>query len=142
MTVKPEWLIIAESELGTAEVPGAGNNPRIAEYAACTSLKASEDSVPWCSSFTNWCFKQAGIKGTGLANARSWLKWGTGIDKPTLGCVVVLKRGAPPSGHVTFYTASLGEDKIVCLGGNQGDKVKYSTYLKSEVLSYRWPTTV
>lgn len=135
----PKWLEIAKKELGTAEIAGPADNPRIVEYAACTSLHASDDETPWCSSFVNWCMKQAGIKGTNMANARSWLTWGVGIEKPVEGCVVILKRGAPPSGHVTLFVKQFDADTIVCLGGNQGNQVKYSHYQKAEVLGYRWP---
>ena len=83
--------------------------------------------------------KQAGIKGTGLANARSWLTWGAKLEKPAEGCVVVLKRGLPPSGHVTLFAADNGDGTVKCLGGNQGDQVKYSNYPIADVLGYRWP---
>jgi uncharacterized protein (TIGR02594 family) len=136
--MKPAWLGIAEKELGTHEIAGAGNNRRIIEYHLATTLKASSDSVPWCSSFANWCMKEAGFPYTGSAAARSWLHYGYGLKNPEVGCIVVLKRGAPPSGHVCFFVEDLG-DNIRCLGGNQGDEVKYSVYPKTDVLAYRWP---
>jgi uncharacterized protein (TIGR02594 family) len=129
---------IAKSEIGTKEIPGAKDNPRIVEYAATTSLHADDDETPWCSSFVNWVVKQAGLKGTGSAAARSWMTWGIPTPSPVPGCVVVLKRGAPPSGHVTIYDRDNG-DFIACIGGNQGDQVKISNYPKSDVLAYRIP---
>lgn len=136
------WFEIAKGELGVQEIVGGEDNPRIIEYAACTSLHASDDETPWCSAFVNWCMKQAGIKGTGLANARSWLDWGTPIPDPVEGCVVILKRGTPPSGHVCFFVSYMGNGWIKCLGGNQGDpgQVKYSNFKMADVLGYRMPT--
>jgi len=136
-SVKPKWLEIADAERGQKEIKG-GENPRIIEYHATTTLAAKEDEISWCSSFVNWCMEQAGIKGTGLANARSWLKWGCPLEIPVEGCIVILKRGAPPSGHVCFF---LREDdtSIACLGGNQSDQVKVSVFKKADVLGYRWP---
>ena len=136
---KPDWLKIAEAEIGTKEIAGPVDNKRIVEYASCTSLHASDDETPWCSAFVNWCIKKAGLIGTNSAAARSWLQWGRQLFNPVPGCVVILKRGVPPSGHVTFYVKDRDKDFITCLGGNQGDQVKYSHYHKSDVIGYRWP---
>lgn len=135
----PAWLEIAEKEIGVVEVPGAGDNPRIIEYHKATTLKATDDSVPWCSSFVNWCMREAGKTGTGSAAARSWLNWGRKLDAPIVGCITVLKRaGSPSNGHVAFYVAEAGSN-IRLLGGNQSDQVKISSFPKSMLLSYRWP---
>lgn len=135
----PAWLRAAAGESGTREVPGPADNPRILEYHRQTSLQASDDSVPWCSSFTNWCMRQAGVAGTNSAAARSWLGWGQRLDEPRNGCVVVLKRGTNPAhGHVGFYVGD-GAGSIRVLGGNQGNQVKVSQYPKSMLLGYRWP---
>lgn len=135
----PKWLEIAQKEVGVKEVVGEADNLRIIEYHACTTLRAKDDSVPWCSAFVNFCMKEANIKGTGLANARSWLDWGVELGYPALGCIVVLRRGLPPAGHVGFF---IGEDDyyISLLGGNQSDAVKISKFPKSDVLGYFWPT--
>jgi uncharacterized protein (TIGR02594 family) len=135
----PKWLEVAMKEIGVVEVPGPGDNPRVLEYHQATTLKATEDSVPWCSSFVNWCMKQSDIKGTGSAAARSWLSWGKKLDAPRNGCIAVLKRGnSPTNGHVAFYVGE-GGSTIRLLGGNQGDQVKVSAFPKTMVLSYRWP---
>ena len=138
----PKWLEIARKELGQAEIKGSKHNPRIIDYHFATSLKATEDEVPWCSSFANWCMKQAMIKGTGSAAARSWLEWGHKVEKPVPGTICIFRRGSDPkSGHVGFY---VGEDDhtISLLGGNQGDRVSVAKYKKSELLGYRWPFPV
>ena len=70
--MKTPWIDIAKGEMHQAEIPGPMANPRIVEYHATTSLKATFDEVPWCSAFVNWVMEQAGIKGTGSAKARSW----------------------------------------------------------------------
>lgn len=130
---------IAKQEVGAKEVPGPQHNKRILEYHATTTLKATTDEVSWCSSFVNWCVTQAGLKGTDSAAARSWLKWGTPVDTPREGDIVIFSRGSnPQSGHVGFYIETIGET-IKVLGGNQGDQVKVSNYLKSNVLGYREP---
>ena len=138
--MKPVWLEIAEKEIGVIEIEGNKNNPRVIEYHQTTTLKAKEDSVPWCSSFVNWCITQAGIQGTNKANARSWLSWGKSIkEKPEIGCVVVFSRGSnPASGHVAFFLRET-EKYVEVLGGNQGDCVCVSKFSKSTLLDYRYP---
>ena len=132
---------IAQKELGVAEVPGDNSNPRIIEYDKHTTLKATSDEVAWCAAFANFVADTAGYPGTHEANARSFLSWGVSIDKPILGCVVVLKRGSDPSqGHVTFCDhPDISNGIIRCLGGNQGNQVKISRFPISDVLGYRSP---
>jgi uncharacterized protein (TIGR02594 family) len=135
--MRPEEVLkIAEAEIGVHETSGPESTARINEYAACTSLKAKSDEVPWCSSFINWVICKAGGKGTNSAMARSWLSWGEPVN-PFPGCIVVFKRGTYPSGHVAVFLERKGES-ISVVGGNQSDRVKVSAYHKADVLGYRW----
>jgi uncharacterized protein (TIGR02594 family) len=135
----PAWYAIAWGERGQKEHSGPGDNPRILAYQTACSYNAHDEEVPWCSSFANWAMKQAGIKGSGEASARSWLKWGKGLDGPRRGAIAVLSRpGAPSNGHVTFYVGEEG-GRLKLLGGNQENQVKISYYDKSRLLGYRWP---
>lgn len=131
-------LQIANLEIGTREIPGRGkDNPRILEYHATTTYHAKQDEVPWCSSFLNWVVTKAGVKGTNSAAARSWLYWGELCTDPVPGCIVVLKRGAPPSAHVGFFIRRVEGGFIKVLGGNQSDQVKLSYFPEADVLGYR-----
>jgi uncharacterized protein (TIGR02594 family) len=135
------WMAFAFGEVGQHEVKGtSANNPRIQEYLAAASLPHDPDETPWCSAFVNWCMKQAGIQGTGRANARSWLSWGPCLAKPTYGAVTILWRdkrnGA--KGHVAFYTGER-QGSLVLLGGNQDNQVKIKDYGSGRLLGYRWP---
>jgi uncharacterized protein (TIGR02594 family) len=132
------WLVVAKNELGTKEIPGDRDNPRILEYHRATSLAASDDETPWCAAFVNWVFKQVNIPGTNSAMARSFLQWGRAIMNPVPGCVVVFARGAYPSGHVAFFLSRSG-GFVTVLGGNQSNQVKISEYPASDVLGYRMP---
>ena len=134
----PPWLQVAMGEIGVKEYPGPADNPRIREYHSHTSLAASDDEISWCSSFENFCMVKAGLPGTRSAAARSWLKWGVATG-PRLGAVVVLKRGSLSwQGHVTFLLEQEG-DRLICLGGNQGNAVKVSSFPVSDLLGVRWP---
>jgi uncharacterized protein (TIGR02594 family) len=120
-------------------VPGQGSNPRIDEYLKTVGM-APDDEISWCSAFVNWCIEQAELKGTGKANARSWLDWGEPCE-PQRGAVCVLWREDPKGwkGHVGFYMKHDAK-KVQLLGGNQGNSVCNATYPIERVLGYRWPS--
>lgn len=145
---KPKWLEIAEGEIGVAEKRG-GENPRILDYHAATSLRAREDEIPWCASFVNWCLREAGIPGTNSAAAISFASWGDRITEPREGCVTVIRQrkkgqdqatGSASGNHVAFFK-KIENGRIFLLGGNQSDSVKVSSFgLGSyDVTTYRWP---
>lgn len=145
--MQPKWYELATGELGTQEVVGKGNNPRILDYHKATGLAASEDEISWCGSFVAWCMSGAGVpynKGDAAA-ARSWLKWGRELKEPTLGCVVIFWRQSPTSwqGHVGFYAGKTPDGKkILVLGGNQSNRVSIAPYDADRVLGFRWPAGV
>jgi uncharacterized protein (TIGR02594 family) len=143
------WYAIAQNEIGVHEesLPGQ-HTPRIVEYHSTTTLKATDDETPWCSSFVNWCMKQAGIRGTGSAAAKSWLNWGQALEDSREGAVVVIKKkssgsdkatGSSSGFHVAFFVSKT-ETHIRLLGGNQSDQVRYSNFSLSayDVKGYRW----
>jgi uncharacterized protein (TIGR02594 family) len=144
----PPWLQVAMGEIGIKEYPGPADNPRIQQYHQETSLASSDDETSWCSSFVNWCMETAGVEGTSSAAARSWLRWGRPVEHycttpravlQRLGAVVVLRRGRETwQGHVTFLLEQEG-DRLICLGGNQGNAVKVSSYSAADLLGMRWP---
>jgi uncharacterized protein (TIGR02594 family) len=145
----PDWVDVALHELksGVEEIPGPSHEARIIQYHRATTLKASEDEVPWCSSFVNWCVERAGYTTTKSARARSWLAWGTDIDPPAYGCVVIIKRGGgsqpgpevlDAKGHVGFFMGFADPRHIQILGGNQGNRVSIRPYPAARVLGYRW----
>ncbi len=149
--IQVPWLTIARAELGVSELLAPGvDNPRIVEYHATTTLRASDDETPWCSSFVNWVLAHAGYKGTRSARARDWLGWGLKMQQPSAGAVTVLHRqrgprhdrstGSSSGYHVAFFV-SRTPTHIRLLGGNQSNQVKYSDFSLAgyEVSGYRWP---
>jgi uncharacterized protein (TIGR02594 family) len=137
--VEPPWMAAARSQVGMQEYPGEQHNPRILAYHQTTTLRATTDETPWCSSFVNWCMVQAGLQGTNSAAARSWLQWGRPVTDPVPGCVAVFRRGSSPtSGHVAFFLEKRGTG-ILVLGGNQSNSVNVSSYLSAALLGYRMP---
>jgi uncharacterized protein (TIGR02594 family) len=137
------WMDIARGEMGQKEIAGGRDNPRIVEYHRSTSLRASNDETPWCSSFVNWTLEKAGYKGTDSAAAISWKDWGRKVDglgQGRAGDVVVLRNKASGQNHVGFLDHA-GGGKVTLLGGNQSNQVKLSSFnLGSyEVVAVRRP---
>lgn len=141
----PGWMKVAKAEIGTAEIRGSEDNPRIVEYHEHTSLKAQDDETPWCMAFVNWVLFKCMLLGTGRANARSVVKSENFIklDGPVYGCIVVFWRESPESwkGHVAFFE-ELVNNNVMALGGNQGNEVSIKAYPKSRVLGYYWPKDI
>lgn len=144
--ILPPWYIVAKKEHGVTEVEGATHNQRILEYHQATTLKAKDDETSWCSSFENWCLEQCGYPTTKSAVARSWETYGQKVAKNNLkiGDIVVFKRGNQGwQGHVAFYAGQRrrykGADQILCLGGNQNNKVSYQWYGVDKLTAIRRP---
>ncbi len=135
------WLVLARRELGQREIRGEEDNPRITEYLSRTNLpeKFHRDETAWCGAFVTWCCKEAGVLYSSQATARSWLSVG---EKCTVrkGAICVLWRNSPNSweGHVGFVV-DWKPDRVLLLGGNQGNAVTEKWYPTSRVLGYRWP---
>lgn len=129
---------IAKRQVGHREVRGTEANPQILEYLKTVKIYEESDEIPWCAGFVNWCHREAGVAGTGRANARSYMRWGTRTDSPREGDVVVFWRSSKNSwkGHVGFFVKK-SYDQILCLGGNQKDKVSYWYFDAVRLLGYR-----
>lgn len=135
----PRWYELALAERGVTEAPGAANNPAVqAYYRDAGHPEVKHDSVPWCAAFVGAMLARAGATPSGSLAARSYLNWGVKLDAPRRGCIAVLKRGTGWQGHVTFFDRE-ENGRLVCLGGNQSDKVCFAVYRKSLLLGLRWP---
>jgi uncharacterized protein (TIGR02594 family) len=134
----PKWYELALAERGVKEAPGAADSPVVrAYYRDAGHPEVTHDSVPWCAAFVGAMLKRAGVEPSGALNARSYLDWGKRLAAPKQGSIVVLSRGSPWQGHVAFFDHWEG-DRLVCLGGNQSDRVSFATFPKSRVLGHRW----
>lgn len=142
--IEAKWLTVAKAEIGQQEIAGSQHNPRILEYHAETTLNAKDDETAWCASFVGWCLRQAGLVGTRLAAARSYLTWGDALADPVPGAIAVLWRGSRDGwqGHVGFYVGEDPAGQMLLLGGNQANKVSVAPYSHDRLLNFRWPTGV
>ena len=132
-------MTIAKNELGQSEIPGPKHNPRVVEYLKTTGSWWNSDEIPWCSGFCNWAISKSGIKGTNSAKALSWSDWGQALSKPSYGAIAVIDYGKG-KGHVGFVAGKNSTGKIVLLGGNQSNRVKYSVFSSNKIKSYIYPS--
>lgn len=140
----PNWYQLAKTQVGTKEVKGAGNSKKILEYHKATTLQATEDSVPWCSSFVCWVLEACGIRSTRSAAARSYSSYGESVSKAKIqiGDIVVFQRGNSSwQGHVGFFAGWANKDKtsVSVLGGNQSNSVNISSYPTYKLIAIRRP---
>lgn len=138
---KPSWLIEAEKHIGKKEYPGAANNPWIVLlWQKIKRGGIKSDAVPWCAAFVGGCLETVGIVSSRYESAASYLKWGTPISTPVTGCIVVFARDG--GGHVGFVMGMDDKQRLLVLGGNQGDKVSVAPFEQFRVVGYRWPLLV
>lgn len=135
------WFETAKSLLGTKEVAGDGNNPRILAWAQVvggwTGKFYKEDEIPWCGLFVAYCMKKANIPvHDGVLSALSWASWGTPLSRGVPGAVMVFVR--PGGGHVGFYVSE-DADSYHILGGNQSNAVTITRVAKHRFKAARWP---
>jgi uncharacterized protein (TIGR02594 family) len=136
-------MTIARSYLGTKEIKGSADNPKIMEmYRTVGHDWVEHDEVAWCAAFVGHCLEKAGFASTRKLNARSYLTWGekvAGLEQAREGDVVIFTRGASVAqGHVAFFLKAVGS-QIEVLGGNQSDGVTIARYAKSRLLGIRRP---
>lgn len=141
---KPYWLVIAERYIGTEEFKGAKHNPIIVGFWKMIKRGGiKDDETPWCAAFVGGCLEQAGIVSSRFEGASSYLRWGIplSVQRPRLGCVTVIKR---PGGNHVFFTVGVSADgtKLIGLGGNQSDKVRYAVFNMADVRGHSWPIAV
>ena len=111
------------------------------EFFKANNVACDPKTTPWCAAAVK-AAETADGKDTKVLNlmARSGLKYGTPVQLKDAreGDVVVFKRGAPPSGHISYFVRLEG-DYVVCFGGNQSDRVCESKYPVSGLIGIRRP---
>jgi hypothetical protein len=97
---------------------------------------------------------KVGIKGTETLWALDWANWGEKLAGPAVGAFAPMTRAGgvgTPDAPTTTHTAeidtspSFGRDSqgnLMCLGGNQSDRVSIVPFPAARPLSFRWPVGV
>lgn len=132
-----DWMTIAKSHMGVAEVAGARDNPTILQfYADVDHPEIDNDETSWCAAFVGSCLKRAGMRYLPTLLARDYTKYGPDVKKPEVGRIAVFWRGSPSSwkGHVGFIT-KFDDESLWILGGNQGNEVSVEKFSRSKLLA-------
>lgn len=138
---------LATRYIGIREIPGETDHPLIRWWHSLTTIGEVADEVAWCSSFCNgvcWELRRPRSKSSA---ARSWLGVGVPVplDQARVGSdIVILSRGAPPSGHVGFFAGweertrvGANDARVYILSGNQSDEVSVQSFARSRILGIR-----
>jgi len=106
------------------------------EYVNPTKSPAN---TSWCAAFASWVLQQTNFSNPSTCRAREFdpaYDWNGAkagdrdsgmreIQEPVYGCIVVWRSNSG-GGHVGFYYGKTAENKIVVIGGNQGNSLKFS----------------
>lgn len=124
-TYRTRALAIALTQVGTKEHPaGSNRGPRVDQYERVTGAIGE----PWCASFVQWCFKQAGCPQP-LMNRTAYVPFivdyarqhGWIVEKPCPGDLVCYDWPGESPGvadHVGIYRRSLGGTRFEAVEGN------------------------
>ena len=82
------------------------------------------DCDEWCAIAIGWCLKRSGRDvPSNVESSQAYLKsWGTPVDTPQLGDIVVFTDDSPKRaghGHVTVFKSQVDQNHLIGLGGNQ-----------------------
>lgn len=134
-----DWLVRNE---GQSEISGSKANPFIVDLFRYTSLRnhplSTSDETAWCAALACAALEKNGYKSPDSASAASFDSYGTECELK-YGAILTFRRKGGSGRHVTFYYGEVINGKIKCLGGNQSNSLKKSTYSKSDLVSIRWP---
>ena len=149
--LNPSWLTWARAEVGTKEIVGDQDNPRIVEYWTLgkVPLDVNDDETPWCAAFACAALEESGIRSPRTPRARGFLEKEANAKALTmaqiaecrLGAIIVLSsnRGAA-SGHVGILTG-VTKTHVILLGGNQGNRVCEAPFPRNKIVGIMWPYT-
>lgn len=135
---EPPWLEAARLDLGLTEIHGAVTAPKISQWLMDLGAWWSDDETPWCGvACAHWMRTSSIEVPKAFYRAKAWESWGLALTRPALGCVVTFTREG--GGHVGLVAGVADDGRLIVIGGNQGDSVKFSLFDRSRVTSYRWP---
>lgn len=132
-------FLFALSFYGEDPRNGQADKDMVAQFLKATTYpNPTADGVPWCSAFLVWIYKTVGIKTGANAAAASWLTFGSHVDQPQMGDIVVLgwPVGAVANHHVGLFVREVANG-IYILAGNQNNEVDIALWKKADVLEYR-----
>lgn len=143
MTERVPWLDYLVRHIGLREIPGPVHERKIVEWGRDAGISWwNNDEDAWCAVAVNGALVNSGYPSTKSALARSFTKYGTRLDKPIRGAVVVFPRGKNPLyGHVGIVEDVFDDGTMSVISGNMSNRVKRATFRIASLLpdGVRWP---
>jgi hypothetical protein len=154
----PPWLATMREITGTQWSPGDGPSPIIVDWARFIATKYPEtadylgtlsrlDYFEWAGLAVTYCMAKAGIKPpfgstdtTKFLWSPAWLAFGTPVDTPQLGDVLIFDFGGGAQ-HVAPFEGLTEDGNYVSRGGNQSHEVRVSIFPKRFLVGIRRPVT-
>lgn len=128
--------------IGQAEISGGVANSFITDTFNYTTLKnhplSLSDETAWCAALTCAALEKNGYLSTHSASAASYDTYGE-TSELVYGAIITLKRDGGSGRHVTFYVDTASTGHLYCIGGNQRNALRMSTYNMSDLRAIRWP---
>ena len=125
------------------------SNPIVVMFHTITNTQPNkEDGVAWCAAFVSFCLLAGRMKSLWTCWALDYQHYGANVlNDPRPGDIAVFHNRKTGGGHVAFFVAwDLDRNGkkvgVRCLGGNQGDRIKTSTYTfgkQPELVAIRRP---
>ena len=135
------WIAEARKWIGTAEIAGAKNSPVISSWLQRLHAWWTDDETPWCGTFVAQCLQTRGYAiPSAWYRAFAYASHGKALSLPAYGAVVVLRRSTGKGYHVAFIVGKDAQNRLMCLGGNQGDKVTIAPFSRDRVVTITWPS--
>lgn len=145
------WIALAITFLGLKEnTSKTAHNPTILKWLDKMGKFNGEakswwknDEEAWCGLFVGYVLgesKRYVVKE--WYRAKEWANpaFMTKLTKPAVGAVAVFKLSS--GYHVGFIVGKTIDGRLVILGGNQGNSVKYSSFSTANLVGSYWPSLV
>ena len=140
-----ETLVVGNANPVYEAIQYNGMHERIDRAELTAYVGVDPVRTEWCAAFVNAVLEESNI--TSNSNhkypltARAFLDWGTPVDEPKPGDIVVFPRGNQGwQGHVGFYIGEANVNGVLyyqILGGNQRNRVGINLYPASKTLGIR-----
>ena len=143
MPERVPWLDYLTNHIGLREIPGPAHNPLIVQWGRVAGIDWwNNDEDAWCAVAVNGALVNSGYPSTRSALARSFTRYGTRLDAPLRGAIVVFPRGKNPLyGHVGIVETVHQNGTVTVINGNVSDEVRRSVFRTASILpdGIRWP---
>jgi uncharacterized protein (TIGR02594 family) len=138
-TVMPPWMAEMHRKMGLHEV---SNTASLIEWLKIGKYLGNPKNLPWCGDAVESCIAKTLPQEPLPSNpffAQAWKDFGIDADGPAVGAIGVI-RWDPSSGHVGIV-AGISGDRVNLLGGNQSNSINISSFPRSKLIAFRWPST-